>query len=398
MRFFYPWGGSAAPSNTAVNYNTVYAGGNSTWSTVESARDTIVASPFTIDKLYVALDAAPGAGTQYVFTLRKNGADTAQVVTITGTGLSAIDVNQAISFAPGDSIALSCTPTGTPAAPTNCYGYLEGYAGDNSFPILGGTNNAISNTAVNFQSPLAGRSSWQTADTLANQIVPVAGTLKNLRVRLGATPGVGKSIAITIYKNGSPTSLTTTIADNATTGTDSTDTVSFAPGDTMSIATAPTNTPSTPYVRWALEFAPATNGQSFIAYSSTSVGSVNTPFFDQPESGGSWNAAENLRQSPVPATTFQNIYALIGAAPGGAASRTFTARLNAGDTALATTITGAGTTGSATNTTTSNAGDLMSFKMTPTGTPAAMTNGARVSVGVYYAPSTNNGAGFFGLV
>ena len=398
MKFFYPWGGSGtAPSNSAVNYNAVYGSANSTWNSFEAARDTVVSSSFTINKLHVVLDTAPGGTGQYTFTLRKNGADTGLAVTIAGASLSAINGNQAVTFAAGDSLSLSCNPSNTPAVPTNCYGYIEGYAADNSFPILAGTNSGITPTVTNFISAQAGRGAWQTSDALANQIMPIGGVFKNLRIRLSGAPGTGKSVVITLYKNGVASALSVLASDAATTGVDLSDQVSVVAGDTISIAAIPTNTPAAVTVRWSMEFAPTNNGESFIAFSSINLESqASTPLFEQLIGMGfsSWGSTESARQMVAPATTFKNLYVLLGTAPGGATSRSVTLRDNSADTALTTTVSGASTTNNVTSSVTTSAGDLLSLKMIANSTPAIMTNGSRISLGVYYAPSTNNGAGF----
>lgn len=69
--------------------------------------------------LRVAVDQAPGAGTQWDYTLRKNAADTAQSATISGTNLTGQDaggIADAVTIASGDLISFEFTPTNTPAS------------------------------------------------------------------------------------------------------------------------------------------------------------------------------------------------------------------------------------------------------------------------------------------
>ncbi len=64
--------------------------------------------------------------------------------------------------------------------------------------------------------------------------VPVpTGTLKNLDVKTSAVTG-GGTIVITAFKNGAATALTCTVAVTATTCSDTSDSVAYSAGDTMS--------------------------------------------------------------------------------------------------------------------------------------------------------------------
>ncbi len=66
-------------------------------------------------------------------------------------------------------------------------------------------------------------------------IMPVARTLQNLRVYLNGSPGAGQSYTVTVRVNGADTAIGCVISDSATTGFDTTDTVTVAAGDRISI-------------------------------------------------------------------------------------------------------------------------------------------------------------------
>lgn len=68
----------------------------------------------------------------------------------------------------------------------------------------------------------------------AKYLVVAAGTLRNLRVRLTTAPGAGTSWDVTLYKNNSATAITLSIADAATSASDTSNTASVAVGDTVS--------------------------------------------------------------------------------------------------------------------------------------------------------------------
>lgn len=74
--------------------------------------------------------------------------------------------------------------------------------------------------------------------------IPFACTLSNMHVTLSGTPGSGKSYALTVRKNAADTALTCTVADTATTASDTTHSVAFAAGDLITISANPSGTPT----------------------------------------------------------------------------------------------------------------------------------------------------------
>ena len=85
--------------------------------------------------------------------------------------------------------------------------------------------------------------------------MPTSGTLTNLTVKLNKAPDNGAGTqqeVFTIYKNGLPTSLTCTIAESATTGSDGVNSVAFTAFDTITLEVVPSGTPATNInVRWS---------------------------------------------------------------------------------------------------------------------------------------------------
>lgn len=72
----------------------------------------------TVTNFVVRLTGTAGASPkQYVFTVRKNGTNTALTVSITGTTqTTATDTVHSVSFAEGDLISVESAPTNTPTA------------------------------------------------------------------------------------------------------------------------------------------------------------------------------------------------------------------------------------------------------------------------------------------
>lgn len=65
--------------------------------------------------------------------------------------------------------------------------------------------------------------------------ISFACVVKNLYVKCQTAPGAGETVAYTLFKNGVGQTLTATISDTNTTASDTTNTVTFAAGDLMSL-------------------------------------------------------------------------------------------------------------------------------------------------------------------
>ena len=125
------------------------------------------------------------------------------------------------------------------------------------------TTNQQSSSNNNYLGPFL-TSTASSMESTVRQIVPVAGTLSNLSVRLGAAPGNGSGEQkwdFTVRKsvagaNSEDTAVTCEIVEAATTCTSSA-TVTFAAGDMLSIEADPTgasgNNPNNwSSARWAV--------------------------------------------------------------------------------------------------------------------------------------------------
>src|SRR5689334_12075093 len=113
-------------------------------------------------------------------------------------------------------------------------------------PLFGSDNSAPSTSVANYNRINATYpASW--TGTEGFRATPIGGalTLSNFYMLLDVAPGAGTSYTFTVMKNGSATALTVTISDAATTATDSTHSVSFAAGDTVSIQSQPTGAVAT---------------------------------------------------------------------------------------------------------------------------------------------------------
>ena len=87
------------------------------------------------------------------------------------------------------------------------------------------------------------------------QVMPVAGEVSNLYIRLHIAPGAGKKFIFVVRKNGSDGAITCEVAGAVdTTCSDLTNTVTFAVGDLITIQAEALSLPSRADMRWTAMF------------------------------------------------------------------------------------------------------------------------------------------------
>jgi hypothetical protein len=398
---------NGSPSTSAVNYTSVVCCAGATPTSTESARLIVVPAAFTMKNLYVSVSAAPSGVAQYVYTIRKNQVNTALSVTISGSNTSATDTVDSVSFAAGDTISLSMTPTGTPTAPASTtWNFLSDSGGTHFSLLLGAahTTTGLSTSASSFATlPGASNSaaSWSATEALQEFVCPTAGTINNLYVITDTAAGSAKSYAIALVKNGTASSLSATVTGTSTkTANDTTHSVSVAAGDTLSIIATPTSTPTVGRYSWGFEFTPTNPGESITGFGSGNAPSVSATQYELPLSLGNngWNSTESSRQLSIGTCTVTALYALLGTAPGSGKSRSITLRQNAANTTATTTISNTNVSGNITGVGVGLAQtDLISLQASESGTPAADTNGVHVGILMFISTTTTN-SGFFGFM
>ena len=78
----------------------------------------------TIVGMYVQINAAPGAGKSWTFTVQKNGVDTSLLIQISGASQTSAFGSGSISYSAGDNYTLAITSAGTPASASVTYATL----------------------------------------------------------------------------------------------------------------------------------------------------------------------------------------------------------------------------------------------------------------------------------
>lgn len=258
--------------------------------------------------------------------------------------------------------------------------------------IFTNRHTAMSSTVDNYLSPAFTGEAW-TSTTVAPVPWPIAGTFRNAGIALVSAPGSGNTLVFTLVKNGVDTSLTITIADLATSGTDFSSSVSVTPGDLLYWRVTPVSTPTVSEHQLTVEFWATGVGES--AYGSIGLLSASqtwrTPVFGQ----GQWNVGNGGVSNHEVIAVVGNLVGLsynLSVAPGGGKSyliqlyKNGTLQDGSGGTPdTRVTIADSATTGSWSGTLALAAGDYVYLESVPTGTPAA----AKVGAGVKFIATTD---------
>ncbi len=254
-----------------------------------------------------------------------------------------------------------------------------------SFLYSCGTNPSTS--VSNFTS-VCGFGSWTATEADVSQPIPHALTADNFYVTCAVAPGTGKSFVYTVYQNGSPTTITCTIAGSAVTdASDTSHTAAFAAGDTISVQATPSGTPTAPGgLRWNLRQSAAgkwavLGGNSTTAITTTQFNLAHgaTPVFSSTE-------INNYTPCAISGTA-SNLYVKshVDPTPG---NWTMTLRKEAAGTTLTAAITAGQTTvQSDTSHTASFAGttDRWAMQCLAASSPAA----SRIQWGYSFSPATD---------
>lgn len=378
----FPFFGASDDSiGTADTYQYIASGNAVDWNATENRRQIPLSEDVTLTDFKVLLDVAPGGVTTRTFTIRKNGADTAATVTITGAATSATFAG-VVQFAAGDLISIKASATGAAAATTNIYWHGFMNTDGQKALLMGGCSADTSASAINYAN-LFGAAAWETTVTNPDIPCPTTGNITKLAVAVSAAPGVGKQYAFSLRLNGSSDVVTATVSGAATAAT-ATGSQALAAADALVFKSAPTGTPAVTGVGWCFTFEPAVKGETIMGFGNSFALSTTATRWEQARGTGrgAYQATETGIFVKLPAVTIKNLYARISASPGGANSRVITWRDNGASSALVVTITAAATTGNdTTHSVTHTADQTADLQFSVTGT----LNGSHAHVGYVIA-------------
>jgi hypothetical protein len=220
----------------------------------------------TITNLRVQLDGGPGGlGKSYIFRPFVNGAVSGtpgnMTVTIAGFATTGIDTANTITLAQGDNFHIRVTVGGAPTQRRCRITYTWTPTNPNYTVVAGITDTSQLPTSGSRYIPMGGAcSAAYTTDAAGGLYMPVAGTFRDLFVRIGTAPGAGlRDRKFTLMKNGAATSTVVTIAETSTFGSDTSNTFTVAKGDRVSLRSSITfagGLPAATYATWGAVFIP----------------------------------------------------------------------------------------------------------------------------------------------
>lgn len=390
MKCFLFGADNSSPDTSTSQYNRLNSIFPSSWTSNETLRRLVMPVAVDLSYFYIGVDAAPGVGSSFTYTILKNGAATPLAVTIADNATFGENTSHAVSFAPGDTVSVQSTPTGTPNAPSNQYWNIQVNGVGSSALLLTGLA-AASTSATQYGSMLAGHGAaagWATAEADLQVVVPTSGSLSNMYANVSTAPGSGRSYAFTVMVNGVASSLAATVSNTATTGSDTVNSVAINAGDTLTIRSVPTGSPAGSTPSFGIAFTPNNTGENFMGFGSASVPSATVTNYEQLLGIGNlgWAASESSRYMMPGPCTLRGLHIKLVTAPGVGASRTFTIRKSTGDTQLAVTISGTSTTGSVAGNVECAQGEYILLKSSISGAPAAATGGVHAGLLLYNDP------------
>lgn len=213
--------------------------------------------------------------------------------------------------------------------------------------------------------------------------VPAAGTIRNLCIQQLAAVGGGDAVTIRFDKNGSSTSLSVTITDPATSGSDTSNSVTFAAGDSFVVVRTGTGAPGAGTAMISWEWEPDDGVTSIYGFGGRTDVLTTSTYRDGLLDGGGdvngWGGTADQAKTLIGlAGTITGYYVRLSAAPGAGDTRTFviykngtTAQDGSGGTPdTRVTISDAATTGNVAFSLTTASGDYYHIQETSTGTPA----------------------------
>lgn len=331
-------------SNSTANYAPIVGGYDNDWQTDVNSAYQIIPYNGSINTLYVELATAPGTGKSIKFSIYKNGSEVVYV-TISNSSTNGYSTSSTATVSAGDKICIKTTPTGTPTTSISNWGVVLEYSGDHS-SILGGVYFPEIRSGYKY-SYLSGEGGGNMTST-NGQLIAASGTLRNLYIESIAL-GTSNSLTVTVYKNGSSTSVEASVSGTSTTANSGTNNVSVSAGDyvyfkvTVSLGGT---LPKELYFSSGLEFTPSNSGESLILGGSEDTfgnNELNQGF----ASGCEWSTSTaqlNLCTIMISDVTLKDLYIKSDASPGSGSSYSLTLEKNGSDTSLEATISGTDTT------------------------------------------------------
>lgn len=347
------FGGSVATlDDTLTVYNSLIGGTG--WYADEPWTYKLVSTDGVIKDLRVKLAGAPGAGKKYTFTLMLNGAPTALTFDIADGATTGSDMVHEIVVTGGDKVSLRCVPDNTPVEVIAAWTSVFRGNTEKESLIMGGSWWPLNPAAIIYAQVMCGFTLYDGDENAHRQVVPTAGTIKNLYVEIGVDPGTFPEAYKFTLRKGPPagpqadTTLTVTITADETTGSDLVNSFPVVAGDILTLSIEPLNTPSvSPRAAWGMTFVADIDGESVIMGGTLfDLDDTATEYyfltFAETEA---WEANETLRRGMGQVCILKKLHILLNGSPGAGNTYTFTTRIAGADSNVVAIVADAAITG-----------------------------------------------------
>lgn len=367
MRSIILCDGVNALNTTTTRYHILQGVGSWTGTTYLSQLASV---PGTFSNARVKVSAAPGAGKSWTFTLMKNDAATALVVTVSGTDTTGEDTTHSFTVVAGDRLYWRCVPSATPAAAVASLTVDFDSTADKASLCLGAPGNGTSGIVTGYMPVQSGQQNSFASEAVNEGIIPTAGKLKNFYIKclsLGVSFG---SITFTLRVNGVDTALTVTVNSTAT-FSDTANEVTVAAGDAVAIKWSNAGGTVAEIFGFGMDFEPTRAGESIVMNTlGAAMSNVQTRYrVPCAHHLAGWSATESAMQQVAGDFVAGKFFCELSANPT-SGSYTLTIRKNGADTPITLVIVAPNTTGNdQTHSSSISDGDLLSVEATPSADP-----------------------------
>lgn len=230
-----------------TNYINAWGAGTAASAGVTTAtpQESIIASDATLLKNYVQTIGNANIVGALATSVRLNNSSDNLTATLTGATVTA-SATGTIDLAPNDLIVMKMVGSGgVDSGTSNLYTFCLKIQPDTVGEVLMGSGSTAnpSTSAAAYDFSIGGVGGWNTNEVNRAGFFPEGLDIKKLYVKLAVAPNTGKSRTFCLRDNGADTALTLTISDAATTGNDTTHTVTYSGVGKGDIATTPSGTP-----------------------------------------------------------------------------------------------------------------------------------------------------------
>ena len=284
---------STGPSATVLTGIPLSSNGYGSGAWTAGSRLSHIPVAVTLRNLIAHAETAITAGQSYTFTVMKNGAATALQCYVnnanptcscapTSSQNCSTGGTSGIAFSAGDSVYLqACPQTNDPPTLTGntCAAVgtvttsvmnidLLAQSATGDFPIFAYSDVSLTTTGAGTYNSFGVSHGNAAADATESVVIPngnggtgTVGTISKFSAWATTTPTGATSWTVTVFKNGSSTSIACTLDLTHNPCSDTTNSITVAAGDTLSIQTVPNSTPPGTPMTFDSNWRPTTPGE-----------------------------------------------------------------------------------------------------------------------------------------